>query len=102
MNSWTINNYPLPLISDLINNIGKKVVFLMSTIMFFGLTNLLVTFQIMMNDLLRNIIEVEDIVVFINNVMVEMEIEKRHDDIIEEVLRKMAENDLFVKPEKYM
>ena len=70
--------------------------------MFFGLTNLLVTFQIMMNDLLRNIIEVEDIVVFINNVMVEMEIEKRHDDIIEEVLRKMAENDLFVKPEKYM
>ena len=70
--------------------------------MFFGLTNLLVTFQIMMNDLLRNMIEVEDIVVFINNVMVEMEIEKRHDDIIEEVLRKMAENDLFVKPEKYM
>jgi len=26
LNSWTIkNNYPLPLISDLINNIGKKV-----------------------------------------------------------------------------
>ena len=47
-------------------------------------------------------IEVEDIVVFINNVIVEMEIEKRHDDIIEEVLRKIAENDLFVKPEKYM
>ena len=70
--------------------------------MFFGLTNLLVTFQIMMNDLLRKIMKVEDIVVFINNVMVEMEIEKRHDDIIEEVLRKMAENDLFVKPEKYM
>ena len=70
--------------------------------MFFGLTNLLVTFQIMMNDLLRNIIEVEDIVVFINNVMVEIEIEKRYDNIIEEVLRKMAENDLFVKPEKYM
>ena len=70
--------------------------------MFFGLTNLLVTFQIMMNDLLRKIMKVEDIVVFINNVMVEIEIEKRHDNIIEEVLRKMAENDLFVKPEKYM
>ena len=28
LNSWTIkNNYPLPLISDLINNIGKKKVF---------------------------------------------------------------------------
>ena len=28
LNSWTIkNNYPLPLISDLINSIGKKKVF---------------------------------------------------------------------------
>jgi len=29
LNSWTIkNNYPLLLISDLINNIGKKKVFI--------------------------------------------------------------------------
>ena len=29
LNSWTIkNNYPLPLISDLIDNIGKKKVFI--------------------------------------------------------------------------
>ena len=28
LNSWTIkNNYPLPLISDLVDNIGKKRVF---------------------------------------------------------------------------
>jgi len=28
LNSWTIkNNYPLPLISDLIDNIGKKKIF---------------------------------------------------------------------------
>ena len=29
LNSWTIkNNYPLPLISDLIDNIGKKKIFI--------------------------------------------------------------------------
>jgi len=53
-----------------------------------------------MNDLLRNIIEVGDVVVFIDSVMVEMEIEKEYNNIVEEVLRRMAENNLFVKPEK--
>ena len=55
-----------------------------------------------MNDLLRNIIEVEDIVVFINDVIVRIETKEGHNNIVEEVLRKMAENDLFVKSEKYM
>jgi len=32
--------------------------------------------------------------------MVEMEIEEGYDNIVEEVLRKIAENDLFIKPEK--
>ena len=53
-----------------------------------------------MNDLLRNMIEVGDVVVFIDSVMVEMEIEKEYNNIVEEVLRRMAENNLFVKPEK--
>ena len=45
-------------------------------------------------------IELGDIVVFINNVMVRIETKEGHDNIVEEVLRKIAENDLFVKPEK--
>ena len=40
------------------------------TIMFFGLTNSLATFQMIMNDLLRGMIEVGNIVVFINDVIV--------------------------------
>ena len=44
--------------------------------MFFKLTNLLETFQVMMNDLLRDLIKIEDIAAFINNVMVGMETEK--------------------------
>jgi len=38
--------------------------------------------------------------VFINDIMVGTEIEEGHDNIVEEVLRRMVENDLFVKSEK--
>jgi len=36
------------------------------TVMFFRLTNLPVTFQIIINDLLRNMIEIKDVVVLNN------------------------------------
>jgi len=83
LNEWTIkNNYPLPLISDVLENIGTKKVFTKMdlrwgynnvrikegdewkaafttpegsfepTVMFFGLTNSPATFQAMMNELL--------------------------------------------------
>ena len=68
-------------------------------VMFFGLTNSLVTFSAMMNDLSRNMIETEDVAVFINDIIVETETKK---NIVEEVLRRIAENNLFVKPEKYV
>ena len=72
------------------------------TVMFFGLTNLLVTFQVIINNLLRDMIEAEDVTEFIDNVMVRIEAEEEHNNIIEEVLRRMAENNLFVKLEKYV
>jgi len=68
------------------------------TVIFFGLINLLVTFQAMMNNLLRDMIEAEDMEAFISDMMVETEIEEEHNDIVE-VLRRMAKNDLFVKLE---
>jgi len=70
--------------------------------MFFGLKNLLATFQTIINDLLRDMIEVEDVAAFIDNVMVETKTEDEHNNIVEEVLRRMVENDLFVKLEKYV
>jgi len=54
----------------------------------------------MMNDLLRDLVVEEKIVVFIDNVMIVTETEEGHDEIVEEVLRRLKENDLFVKPEK--
>ena len=72
------------------------------TVMFFGLTNSPAMFQAMMNDLLRDLVVEEKVAVFIDDVMVVMETEKGHDKIVEEVLRRLEENDLFVKPEKYV
>ena len=40
--------------------------------------------------------------VFIDDIIIGTETEEGHDDIIEEVLRRMMENDLFVKPKKYV
>ena len=64
------------------------------------LTNSLATFQAMMNNLLRDMIEAGDVTIFIDNVIVGIETEKEHNNIVEEVLRRIAENDLFVKLEK--
>ena len=59
------------------------------------------TFQVMMNKLLRDLINIRKVAAFINNVIVETETEKGHDEIVVEVIRRLEENDLYVKPEKY-
>jgi len=131
LNEQTIkNNYPLPLITDLINNIGSKKVFTKMdlrwsfnnmrikegnewkgaftthvgsfepTVMFFGMTNSPVTFQVMMNEILRNMINEGKVTAFVDDVLVGTEIEEGHNEIVEEVLRRLEENDLYVKPEK--
>ena len=55
-----------------------------------------------MNDLLKNIIKIGDVVIFIDDVIVKIETKEEHDNIVEEVLRRIAENNLFVKLEKYV
>jgi len=54
----------------------------------------------MINNILRDLIDIEDIVVFIDNVLVGTKNKKKHDKIVEEILRKMEVNDLYLKPEK--
>ena len=53
-----------------------------------------------MNDLLRDLVVEKKVAVFIDDVMVATETEEGHDEIVEEVLRRLEENDLFVKSEK--
>jgi len=69
--------------------------------MFFGLTNSPVTFQAMMNKLLRDLINTGKVAAFIDNVIVGTESKKEHDKLVEEVIKRLEENDLYIKPEKY-
>ena len=55
-----------------------------------------------MNEILRHLINEEKVIAFIDDVLVGTEMEKGHDKIIEEILRRLEENDLYVKPEKYV
>ena len=74
--------------------------FFKPTVMFFGLTNLPAMFQAMMNKLLRDLINTRKVAVFIDDVIVGTEMEEGHDEIVVEVIRRLEENDLYVKPEK--
>jgi len=131
LNEWTIkNNYPLPLILDVVENIGMKKIFTKMnlrwgynnvwikegdewkvafttpegsfepTVMFFGLTNSPATFQVMMNKLLRDLINMGKVAAFIDDVIVGTEMEEGHNEIVAEIVKRLEENDLYVKPEK--
>jgi len=124
------NTYLLPLIANILDRVGTRKVFTKldlcwgynnirikegdewktmftmhirsyePTVMYFGLTNLPTTFQTMMNDLFRDMVNQGNTATFIDDIIVAMDTEKEHDKIVEEVLRRLEENDLFVKPEK--
>jgi len=124
------NNYPLPLITELIDNMGNKKVFtkmdlrwrfnnmrikegdewkkaftihigsFKSTVMFFGMMNSPATFQAMINEILRDLINEGKVAAFVDDVLVGTEIEEGHDKIVEEILRRLEENDLYIKLKK--
>ena len=56
--------------------------------MFFGLTNSLATFQAMMNELLRDLINIDKMAVFIDNMIVGTETKEGYDKLIAEVIKK--------------
>jgi len=55
-----------------------------------------------MNKILRDIINEGKVVAFVDNMLVETETEEGHNEIVEKVLKWLEENDLYVKPEKYV
>ena len=131
LNEWTIkNNYPLPLISDVLENIGIKKVFtkmylrwgynnvrikegdewkaafmtqegsFKPTVMFFRLKNSPATFQTMINELLRDLINTGKVAAFIDDVIIGTETEEGHNELVAEVIKRLEENNLCMKPEK--
>ena len=69
--------------------------------MYFGLTNSPATFKTIMNDLFQDMINQRTTATFIDNIIIAIETEKGHNEVVEEILKQLEENDLFVKPEKY-
>jgi len=124
------NNYLLPLITDLVDSMGNKRVFTKMNlrwgynnvrikkedewkaaftihvgsyepvVMFFGMNNSPAMFQSMMNEILRDMINKGKVAAFMNDVLIETKTEEGHDELVEEVLKRIEENDLYVKPEK--
>ena len=68
--------------------------------MFFGLINSPATFQAMINDILRDLIDIGDVVTFINDILVGTENKRRHNEIVEDILKKIKANDLYMKSKK--
>ena len=128
LNSKTIkNNYPLPLIPELVDKIEDAKVFTKMSlqwgynnvwiregdegkaaftchrgayeplVMFFGLCNSPATFQTMMNNIFADL---ACVIVYIDDILIFTKMEEGHDEIVLEVLQRLKENDLFVKPEK--
>ena len=69
-------------------------------VMFFRLTNSPVTFQAMINELLRDLINTGKVAVFIDNVIIGTETEEGHDELVVEIIKRLEENNLYVKLEK--
>jgi len=55
-----------------------------------------------MNEILRDLINEGKVAVFVDNMLVGTETKEGHDKIVEEILRRLEENDLYIKPEKYV
>ena len=65
------------------------------------MTNSPATFQGMMNEILRDMINEGKVAAFVDNVLIGTETKEGHNEIVEEVLRRLEKNNLYVKPEKY-
>jgi len=69
-------------------------------VMFFGLTNSPAIFQTIMNNIFWDLINKGNVITSIDNVLVGMEMEEEYDKLVEEILRRLEENDLYIKLEK--
>lgn len=124
------NAYPLPLISELITKLRRAKYFTKLDIrwgfnnvrvkegdewkaafrtnrglfeplvMFFGLCNSPSTFQTMMNDILRDLIDEGVVVVYLDDILIFTETLPEHHDVVRRVLAELRRHKLYLKAEK--
>ena len=131
LNEMTVKNkYPLPLISELVNQLrGAKYFTKLDVrwgfnnvrieegdewkaafrtnrglfeplVMFFGLTNSPATFQTMMNDIFTDMISEGVVVVYLDDILIFTKDLDEHRRITQRVLGRLAEHELYLRPEK--
>ncbi len=131
LNEWTVkNNYPLPLISDLLDKLkGAKYFTKLDirwgynnvrirkgdewkaafntnrgtyepTVMFFGMCNSPATFQTMMNEIFDKLISERRIIVYMDDILIFATTREELERTTKEVLQILEDNDLYLKPEK--
>jgi len=131
LNQWTVkNNYPLPLISELLDKLKGAKYFTKfdirwgynnirirkgdewkaafntnrgtyePTVMFFGMCNSPATFQTMMDAIFEKLIAEKKIIVYMDDILIFAKDLETLQRITEEVLQILEDNDLYLKPEK--
>lgn len=124
------NRYPLPLASDIINRLKGakyftkfdvrwgynnirirkgdewKAAFVTSRglfepqVMFFGLTNSPATFQTLMNSIFADLIARGVVAVYLDDILIFTEDLDEHRRLVREVLQRLEQHDLYLRPEK--
>ena len=124
------DRYPLPIIAELIDGLKKATVFskmdlrsgynnvrikdgdqwkaafktnrglFEPMVMFFGLCNSPSTFQRMMNDLFKDMIDEQWMVIYMDDILIFSDNLELHRQRTLRVLERLKKNDLFLKPEK--
>lgn len=131
LNKGTVKNeYPLPLIPELIDKLKGAKVFskidlrwgynnvrikegdewkgafktnrglFEPLVMFFGLMNSPATFQAMMNTILKDLIDSGKVVVYMDDILIFTETLEEHRELVCQVLKRLRDHDLYAKPEK--
>jgi hypothetical protein len=124
------NNYPLPLIPELLDKLQEASIFskldvrwgynnirikegheykaafktnrglFEPTVMFFGLTNSPATFQSMMNAVFADLIDTGQVVIYMDDILIFTKDRTTHKKLVQLVLQRLQDNNLFLKPEK--
>src|SRR5713101_1383513 len=124
------NQYPLPLMSDVVDKLQDASIFTKfdvhwgynnvwikegdewkaafktnhsmfePCVMFFGLTNLPATFQAMMNEVFKDLIDTGKVFIYMDDILIATTTMEEHHCLVNLVLEHPCDNDLFLKPEK--
>jgi hypothetical protein len=70
------------------------------TVMFFGMCNSPATFQAMMDSIFSDMVERNEVLVYMDDILIFAKTQEELDRLTREVLKRLRDNDLFLKPKK--